>query len=423
MDKVVNFGCRLNSFESEQIGHLLSESGRDDLLVVNSCAVTNETERQVRQKVRQLVRQNPDKSVAVVGCAAELNPQSFAEIPGVSLVLGNAEKLDIAQYSATEKIVAVGATEKLQKQPLSLANFQAETRRTRAHVMIQNGCDHDCTFCAITLARGDSRSVVVPELVAHIQKLSDSGTQEVVLSGVDISAYGSDLPKPVTLGELVRTILAEVPKLPRLRLSSIDCIELDPLLKKLIMTEKRIMPHLHLSLQAGDDMILKRMKRRHSRQEAVDLCAELRAGRPEIIFGADLIAGFPTETVEMFAQTMDLVRDCNLTYLHVFPFSPRDGTPAARIPRQVRGDECKRRAKALRLLGAEKMQEFLLSLIGTEQEVLLENQKFGRTRHYAPVRFNQPMENETGLVQTKITDVKDGNLIADIIATHSEKIA
>ncbi|NQY83062.1 MAG: tRNA (N(6)-L-threonylcarbamoyladenosine(37)-C(2))-methylthiotransferase MtaB [Alphaproteobacteria bacterium] len=410
--QVVNFGCRLNSFESEQIRHLVRLAGRDDLLVINSCAVTNEAERQVRQKVRQLLRLHPDKSVAVVGCAAELNPSSFTEIPGVSLVLGNAEKLDGAQY-LQRGTTAVGAITKSQKQSLNIKDFHAQTQRTRAHVMIQNGCDHDCTFCAITNARGDSRSVPIIELLSHMRRLVAAGTRDIVLSGVDISAYGSDLPDQPTLGDLVAEILLGIPDLPRLRLSSIDCIELDTRFKALLVSESRIMPHLHLSLQAGDDLILKRMKRRHLRAAAVELCAELRAGRPELVFGADLIAGFPTESTEMFARTMDLVQDCGLTYLHVFPFSARDGTPAARIPNQVPHAERKRRAKALRVMGDMQMMNFFQSLMGSTQEILLETPTFGRTPHYAPVRLVEPLNPAQGIVPVRITGRSDKQLWAE----------
>ena len=289
MDKVVNFGCRLNSFESEQIEYLLAETGRDDLLVVNSCAVTNETERKVRQKVRQLARDNPDKTIAVVGCSAQLHPEDYAAMSGVSLVLGNDEKLSKGSYSLKENAPRIRAVSNGQKS-LHIHKLKAETQKSRGQVMIQTGCDHDCTFCAITTARGDSRSVPIHEVVDYIKKLCTQDIVEVVLTGVDISAYGADLPEPTTLGALVAEILKGVPELPRLRFSSIDCIELDDQLKALIVSEPRIMPHLHLSLQSGDDMILKRMKRRHQRDEAVALCQELRAKRPEMVFGADPVS-------------------------------------------------------------------------------------------------------------------------------------
>ena len=402
MDKVVNFGCRLNSFESEQIEYLLAETGRDDLLVVNSCAVTNETERKVRQKVRQLARDNPDKTIAVVGCSAQLHPEDYAAMSGVSLVLGNDEKLSKGSYSLKENAPRIRAVSNGQKS-LHIHKLKAETQKSRGQVMIQTGCDHDCTFCAITTARGDSRSVPIHEVVDYIKKLCTQDIVEVVLTGVDISAYGADLPEPTTLGALVAEILKGVPELPRLRFSSIDCIELDDQLKALIVSEPRIMPHLHLSLQSGDDMILKRMKRRHQRNEAVALCQELRTKRPEMVFGADLIAGFPTETPEMFANTLDLIEDCGLTFLHVFPFSARDGTPAARIPKQIPMPERKRRAKALRLKGEEVRATLYGALKDTVQEIVLEYHNYGKTPHAIPVRLNTPVETDHGVVPVQIT--------------------
>lgn len=412
---VLSFGCRLNHFEAEQIDHFLTELGRDDLLVLNSCVVTNEAERQLKQKIRQIARLHPEKTLAVVGCAAELHPQTYADMPEVSLVLGNAEKLEAKNYAtaSAEKIKTGGGDKKTS---LDLAGFQTRTARSRANVMVQTGCDHDCTFCAITLARGQSRSVPIPELVAYIRGLVEEGALEVVLSGVDISAYGNDLPDQPNLGDLVGEILTEVPHLPRLRMSSIDCIELDSRLKSLMMSETRIVPHLHFSLQAGDDLILKRMKRRHTRQEAISLCQELHAKRPEIVFGADLIAGFPTETPEMFSRTLDLIDECPLTYLHVFPFSARDGTPAAKIPRQVSMGERKRRAKALRLKGERAMQGILHGLQGTEQEILLENQNFGRAANYAPVRLENPHSRASGLVKVRIIEVVGDQLIGRVCA-------
>ncbi len=402
MDKVFNFGCRLNGFESEQIAYLLEETGRDDLLVVNSCAVTNETERKVRQKVRQLARDNPDKTIAVVGCSAQLHPEQYAAMSGVSLVLGNDEKLSAGSYRPEGNAPPI-RTASNGKKSLHIHELKAETQKSRGQVMIQTGCDHDCTFCAITTARGDSRSVPIHEVVDYVQKLCTQDISEVVLTGVDISAYGADLPEPVTLGNLVAEILHHVPELPRLRFSSIDCIELDEQLKELIVSEPRIMPHLHLSLQSGDDMILKRMKRRHNRDQAIALCRELRAKRPEMIFGADLIAGFPTETPEMFANTLDLIADCGLTFLHVFPFSARDGTPAARIPTQIPMQERKRRAKALRLKGEEARTKLYSSLKDTVQEIVLEYHNYGRTPHSIPVRLNTPLETDQGVVQVRIT--------------------
>ena len=402
MAEVINFGCRLNGFESEQIAHLLEENGRDDLLVINSCAVTNETERKVRQKVRQLARDNPDKTIAVVGCSAQLHPKEYAAMTGVSLVLGNDEKLDVDSYRLKENSAPIHTTSN-GKKSLHINTLKAETRKSRGQVMIQTGCDHDCTFCAITTARGDSRSVPIHEVVDYVGKLCTQDIAEVVLTGVDISAYGADLPQQPTLGALVAQILEDVPELPRLRFSSIDCIELDEQLKELIVSEPRIMPHLHLSLQSGDNMILKRMKRRHQREEAIALCQELRAKRPEMIYGADLIAGFPTETPEMFANTLDLIEDCGLTFLHVFPFSARDGTPAARIPNQIPMAERKRRAKALRLKGEEQRHKLYRQLKDTVQEIVLEYHNYGRTPHSIPVRLNTPVATDHGVISVRIT--------------------
>ena len=410
--RVVNFGCRLNSFESGQIDHILTRAGRDDLIVVNSCAVTNETERQVRQKVRQLVRQNPGRSVAVVGCAAELNPESFRAIEGVSLVLGNQEKLNPAQYGVEGR----GTTGTAQK--LNLKDYAVRADRTRAEVMIQNGCDHDCTFCAITLARGGSRSVPVDQVVEYIRRLVNRGVIEVVLTGVDLTSYGADLEAGTSLGGLVQTILTEVPTVERLRLSSLDCLELDEALIEAMTSESRLMPHVHLSLQSGDDLILKRMKRRHDRSSAIALCQRLKRGRPEMVFGADLIAGFPTETERQFARTVDLVEACDLTWLHVFPFSARRGTPAARIPKQVPVVERRRRAGLLRQAGEARRARFLAGLVGSEQVVLPEGDGMGRTAHFAPVYFDHPPATR-GLVRTRITGLIGDRLQGKILDSLS----
>ncbi len=407
---IITFGCRLNAWESEVMrDHARAANASADAgqtVIVNTCAVTAEAERQARQAIRRARRDHPKARVIVTGCAAQIDPATYAAMPEVDRVLGNAEKLRPESYApeATERIVV---DDIMAVREIAGHLIEGFAERTRAFVQVQQGCDHRCTFCIIPFGRGNSRSVPIGEVVAQVRALVEGGTAEVVLSGVDITSYGRDLPGAPSLGQMVRRLLALAPELKRLRLSSIDAIELDRDLFRLLAEEPRLMPHLHLSLQSGDDMILKRMKRRHSRTEAVALCEEVRRLRPDIVFGADLIAGFPTETRAMFANTAKLIEDCGLTYLHVFPYSARPGTPAARMP-QVPGSERKARAKGLRDLGAAALGRFFETQVGAHARVLIEKPGQGRCEHFAPVVLDHGAPGE--IVAARITEVEPGQL-------------
>jgi len=385
-------GCRLNAYESEAMKVLGQQSGLSNAVVVNTCAVTAEAVRQAKQKIRRLRRENPDARLVVTGCAAQVNPDNFATMPEVDLVLGNAEKMQAASWAKLSNrtpdtpFAADVADIMLQtKAPAPLIDGLGG--RARAYVQVQNGCDHRCTFCIIPFGRGNSRSVEAAIVVEQIKRLVGKGFNEVVLTGVDMTSWGADLATQPRLGDLVTRILKLVPDLPRLRISSIDSIEADPKLLEAIVHEPRLMPHLHLSLQAGDNMILKRMKRRHLRDDAIRFCQDIKARRPEMVFGADIIAGFPTETGAMFENSLRLVKDCDLTWLHVFPYSVRQGTPAARMP-QVDKAEIKDRAARLRALGDQQVQSHLSAQVGRPHAVLMESPRMGRTEGFTPVHFS-----------------------------------
>jgi threonylcarbamoyladenosine tRNA methylthiotransferase MtaB len=395
--EVVTFGCRLNAAESEVIRREAERAGLDDTVVVNTCAVTAEAVRQARQTIRALRRARPQAKIVVTGCAAQTEPHTFVAMVEADRVLGNAEKLsadgwakmraafglDDAPKAIVNDIMAVKET--------AAHLIDAFASKSRAFVQVQNGCDHRCTFCIIPYGRGNSRSVPMGAVVDDVRRLAANGYAEIVLTGVDITSYGADLPGAPRLGTLVKQILKHVPELPRLRLSSIDSVEVDRDLLDAIGSEPRLMPHLHLSLQAGDDLILKRMKRRHSRRDAVAFTAMVRRLRPDVIFGADLIAGFPTESEDMFEQSLALVGDCGLTHLHVFPFSPRPGTPAARMP-QLRRGVVKERAQRLRERGAQALRAHLDAEIGATRRVLTESPDSGRTEHFTQVKLAAPVE-------------------------------
>jgi threonylcarbamoyladenosine tRNA methylthiotransferase MtaB len=408
--EVVTFGCRLNLVESEALKARARQAGCGDLVVFNTCAVTAEAVAQARQAIRRLRRERPGARIVVTGCAAQIDPGTFGAMPEVDRVVGNAEKLLAGTWTGEALAAAAGAgpaglaVERLHRVEVSdimaprqaAAHLAMETTgafgdRTRAFVAVQNGCDHRCTFCIIPFGRGPSRSVPMGVVVDEVAALADAGRREVVLTGVDLTSYGADLPGAPRLGALVRAILRHVPDLPRLRLSSIDSIEADPELVAAMAEEGRLMPHLHLSLQAGDDMILKRMKRRHTRADAIRFCAEMRRLRPDIVFGADIIAGFPTETDAMFAGSLDLVGECGLTHLHVFPFSPRQGTPAARMP-QVPRVLVRERAARLRQAGDAALAAHCAAQVGTVQAVLTEKGGTGRSEGHALVRFAGEVE-------------------------------
>ncbi len=356
--KVITFGCRLNTYESEVMKDHARKAGLDNAIIINTCAVTSEAERQARQTIRRARRENPDAKIIVTGCAAQVHPESFSSMPEVNQVIGNDLKLKAETWNPllTERVRVNDIMEVKETASHMIAGFD---HHARAFVQVQNGCDHRCTFCIIPYGRGNSRSVAMGEIVDQVRKLVESGYQEIVLTGVDITSYGPDLPGQPTLGQMVRRLLALVPDIKRLRLSSLDPVEIDEDLWRLIGEEPRMMPHLHLSMQAGDDMVLKRMKRRHLRQDLFDVCKRARQLRPDMVFGADIIAGFPTETDEMFENTLNAVKECDVTFLHVFPYSPRKGTPAARMP-QVDGVVRKKRAKILRDLGVEQVRKHLV---------------------------------------------------------------
>jgi threonylcarbamoyladenosine tRNA methylthiotransferase MtaB len=397
---IQTFGCRLNASESEVIRRHAATAGLENLVVVNTCTVTAEAVRQARQAIRKAKREKPDARIVVTGCAAQVEPQTFAAMPEVDRVLGNAEKLSVGSWSAAASAFEAGIAQQPGKAVVgdimaargaATAAIEAMEGRTRAFVQVQNGCNHRCTFCIIPYGRGNSRSVPIDAVVTQVRRLVANGYCEVVLTGVDLTSYGADLPRQPRLGHLVKQILARVPELARLRLSSVDSVEADRDLIDAFANEPRLMPHLHLSLQAGDDLVLKRMKRRHLRADAVAFCRDLRRLRPDIVFGADLIAGFPTETDEMFTRSLDLIDECGLTFLHVFPFSPRPGTPAARMP-PVPRDLVKDRARRLREKGEAARRAHLNSEVGRVRRVLVETHAKGRTEQFTEMRLSAAVE-------------------------------
>jgi len=408
-------GCRLNAYETEAMKEMAAQAGVTDAVIVNTCAVTSEAVRKAKQEIRRLRRAHPDATLIVTGCAAQTEPATFAAMPEVTKVIGNTEKMT-PQIWANMAPDLIGRTEPVQVDDIMSVTETAGHlidgfgTRSRAYVQVQNGCDHRCTFCIIPFGRGNSRSVPAGVVVDQIKRLVQGGYNEVVLTGVDLTSWGADLPAQPRLGDLVLRILRLVPDLPRLRISSIDSIEADPALMDAIAGEARLMPHLHLSLQAGDDMILKRMKRRHLRDDAIRFCQEARALRSDMTFGADIIAGFPTETDEMFQKSLDLVQECDLTWLHVFPYSARPGTPAARMP-AVNGRKIKERAARLRAAGQTQVSRHLAAQQGKTHHILMENPRMGRTEQFTEVAFgtDQP---EGQIVTAQITGATDQQLIA-----------
>ncbi|MDE3027333.1 MAG: tRNA (N(6)-L-threonylcarbamoyladenosine(37)-C(2))-methylthiotransferase MtaB [Paracoccaceae bacterium] len=399
-------GCRLNAYESEAMKEL--SEGIDNLIVVNTCAVTSEAVRKAKQEIRKLRRAHPDATLVVTGCAAQTEPATFAAMPEVSRVVGNTEKMQAETWNALRVPNLIGETERVQVDDILSVRETAGHLidgfgRHRAYVQVQNGCDHRCTFCIIPYGRGNSRSVPAGVVVEQIKRLVDKGFQEVVLTGVDLTSWGADLPATPRLGDLVMRILRLVPDLARLRISSIDSIEADENLMQAIATEPRLMPHLHLSLQAGDDMILKRMKRRHLRDDAIAFCEDARRLRPDIVFGAVIIAGFPTETEAMFENSLRLIEDCDLTFLHVFPYSARHGTPAARMP-AVPGAAIKSRAARLRAAGDAALARHLAAQQGQTHRILTESPRMGRTEQFTEVEF--------------ATDRPEGQIVTATITGH-----
>ncbi|WPZ29670.1 tRNA (N(6)-L-threonylcarbamoyladenosine(37)-C(2))-methylthiotransferase MtaB [Sulfitobacter sp. OXR-159] len=408
-------GCRLNAYETEAMKELAEQAGLQDAVVVNTCAVTAEAVRKARQDIRKLRKAHPDARLIVTGCAAQTEPETFNAMPEVDAVIGNTEKMQGATWQGMAADF-IGETETVQVDDIMSVTETAGHlidgfgTRSRAYVQVQNGCDHRCTFCIIPYGRGNSRSVPAGVVVDQIKRLVDKGFNEVVLTGVDLTSWGADLPATPKLGDLVMRILRLVPDLPRLRISSIDSIEVDESLMQAIATEPRLMPHLHLSLQHGDDMILKRMKRRHLRDDAIRFAQEARALRPDMTFGADIIAGFPTETEAMFENSMKLVEECDLTWLHVFPYSARPGTPAARMP-AVNGAAIKTRAARLRAAGERQVQRHLEAQVGQTHDVLMENPHMGRTAQFTEVSFAAP-QVEGDIVRAEITGISGAQLTA-----------
>lgn len=408
--RVLTFGCRLNTYESEVMRKEAEAAGLNNAVLVNTCAVTGEAVRQARQSIRRARRENPGARIVVTGCAAQTEPETFAEMDEVDVVLGNDVKLSSTGYRglpdfgvlASEKIRVNDIMSVRETAPQMVEGLEG---RTRAFLQVQNGCDHRCTFCVIPYGRGNSRSVPMGEVVSQARKLVENGYAEIVLTGVDATSYGADLPGEPTLGKLASTLLRQIPDLRRLRLSSIDSIEVDEELWALIADEPRFMPHLHLSLQHGDDMILKRMKRRHLRADAIQMCERARALRPEITFGADLIAGFPTESEAMFANALSIIEACDLTFVHVFPFSPRDGTPASRMP-QLDRRLIKDRAARLRETADQAYYRHLQRMAGSRQSVLVEASGMGRCENFMPV----VMPNQ-----------RTGDIVDAMIAGHNER--
>ena len=385
---VVTFGCRLNTYESEAIRRGAAEDGVSDTVIINTCAVTAEAVRQARQAIRRLKRERPHQSIVVTGCAAQTEAGNFAAMAEVDRVVGNEEKFDARTWSSPTKIAVSDIMAVKTMRPHAVDSLEG---RSRAFVQVQNGCDHRCTFCIIPFGRGNSRSLSIDGVVAQVRRLAGNGYREIVLTGVDITSYGADQPGAPRLGTLVKRILRDVPDLDRLRLSSIDSVEADFDLLDAFASEPRLMPHLHLSLQSGDDLILKRMKRRHMRADAITFCEHVRRLRPDVVFGADIITGFPTETEAMFVRSLDLVDECGLTQLHVFPFSPRPGTPAARMPQIDRG-VVKDRARRLRQKGETALGAYLDCEVGARRRVLVESRAIGRTEQFMPVRLAAPVE-------------------------------
>jgi threonylcarbamoyladenosine tRNA methylthiotransferase MtaB len=407
--EVLSFGCRLNLYESAVMRGLAGRAGLAEAVIVNSCAVTAEAERQTRQAIRRAHRARPETPIIVTGCAAQLDPDGFAALPGVTRVLGNGEKLKPESWLPGPPVI-VGDIAAATETAAHLIDGFAEN--TRGFLELQHGCDHRCTFCVIPLARGPSRSVPLGAVAAAARHLVAQGHREIVLTGVDLTSYGTDLPGRPTLGQAVRRLLALLPDLPRLRLSSLDPAEIDEALWRLIAAEPRLMPHLHLSVQSGDDLILKRMKRRHGADDVRRLADRARGLRPDIVLGADLIAGFPTETDAQFERSRALIDEAGLTWLHVFPYSPRPGTPAARMP-QVPGAVVKARAAALRETGQAALRRFLAAQQGFRLDILMERGGIGRTETYAPVRPDRPVEAGR-IVPVTITGVEGGVLKGDV---------
>ena len=411
--QLVTFGCRLNTYESEVMRVHAQKAGLEDAIIFNTCAVTKEAERQARQSIRKARRENPNAKIIVTGCAAQINPDQFAEMGEVDQIIGNDLKLKEEAWNIEPSEAKVMVNDIMSVTETAGHLIEGVEGHARAFIQVQNGCDHRCTFCIIPYGRGNSRSVPMGVIADQVRKLVTSGYNEIVFTGVDVTSYGADLPGKPTLGQMIKRVLALVPELPRLRLSSLDPVEIDDDLWRLIAEEPRLMPHLHMSLQAGDDMILKRMKRRHLRADAIAMCERARSYRPDMVFGADIIAGFPTETDEMFENTLRIVEECDLTFLHVFPYSEREGTPAAKMP-QVHHPVRKERAKRLREAGELQIQKFLTRHVGQKRQVILEKNDIGRTEHFAETICDFDHGLSAGsLMDVKVVGIQDNKLVAE----------
>lgn len=410
--ELLTFGCRLNIYESEVMKTHARDAGLENTIIVNTCAVTSEAERSARQAIRRARKENPEAKIIVTGCAAQVHPEKFAEMKEVDRIIGNDLKLK-AESWGLEKQDRVEVNDIMAVKETASHLISGFDDHARAFVQVQNGCDHRCTFCIIPYGRGNSRSVPIGEIVDQIKTLVEQGYHEVVLTGVDVTSYGADLPGQPSLGQMIRRLLALVPDLKRVRLSSLDPVEIDDDLWRLIETEPRLMPHLHMSLQAGDDMILKRMKRRHLRADAIEMARRAKELRPDIVFGADIIAGFPTETDEMFENSLDIIKACDLTYLHVFPYSPRPGTPAAKMP-QDNASKRKERAARLRALGKEQEKALFERHIGTVAEIVTEKNNMGRSEHFIPVYLDHDIS--PGIVaKVRLTGLGENGMIGELI--------
>jgi len=411
-NKIVTLGCRLNTYESEVMRKNAREAGLEDAIIINTCAVTGEAVRQARQTIRKLRKNDPDAKIIVTGCAAQIDPEAFAGMKEVDRVIGNKEKLELNSF-LPERTERIDVSDIMQVRETANHLIDGFDEHTRAFIEVQQGCDHRCTFCIIPFGRGPNRSVPIGEIVDRVKNLVERGFKEVVLTGVDVTSYGPDLPGKPTFGQMVRRLLSNVPELPRLRLSSLDPAAIDDDLLNVIENDPRLMPHFHLSLQSGEDMILKRMKRRHSVADAIQLADKIRALRPDAVLGADIIAGFPTETDEMFATTMETLERCHITFAHVFPFSAREGTPAARMP-QLPGNIRKKRASQIRALGEAVLDEFLESRLGKIVSVLVEKDNHGHCEHYCPVQLTSDVVAGE-IVRARVEKIQDGSLIAKVV--------
>ncbi len=417
--QILTFGCRLNSFESQIMQTKAKRAGLKNIIIVNSCAVTSEAVRQTRQAIRRAKRENPNKKIIVSGCAAQIEAENFAKMSEVDLVIGNADKLKEETYQNLLFDTPGKLSEKIRVNDIMSVKESAShlisgmDGRARAFVEVQNGCDHRCTFCIIPFGRGPSRSSPMGQIIEQIKILVANGYNEIVLTGVDISSYGADLPGNITLGKLVQQILINIPNLPRLRISSIDVAEIDGALFDAFASERRLMAHLHLSIQSGDNLILKRMKRRHNYDDIINLTERFRKIRKEMVFGADIIVGFPTESDEMFENSLKIVKQANISFLHVFPYSKREGTPAAKIPHQVPKNIIKQRAKILRQLGQEQFAKLCASKIGQIENILVERKGIGRSEQFIAVKFSGAKQGD--IVKVKITGAEKDGLRGELV--------